>query len=102
MDIFISFASEIKNKTNNLLILIMEEIAKTDKEALTVKEAAEYLGLSGASLRGMMYRKEIPYYKTCRKRVYFDINDLRKYAFGTRIETKAELAAKAEIAALNK
>ena len=36
----------------------MEEIAKTDKEALTVKEAAEYLGLSGASLRGMMYRKE--------------------------------------------
>lgn len=102
MDIFINFASEIKNKTNNLLIFIMEEIAKTDKEALTVKEAAEYLGLSGASLRGMMYRKEIPYYKTCRKRVYFNINDLRKYAFGTRIETKAELAAKAELKALDK
>ena len=71
----------------------MEEFTKTNKEALTLREAAEYLGIAESSLRGMVRLKEIPYYKTCRRRIYFDINDLRKYVFGTRIETKAELAA---------
>lgn len=80
----------------------MEEFTKTNKEALTLREAAEYLGIAESSLRTMVRIKEIPYYKTRRRRIYFSINDLRNYVFGTRIVTKAELAAKTELAALNK
>lgn len=72
------------------------------KEALTVKEAAEYLGMTEASLRTNMMRRAIPYYKATRRRVYFKLEDLRNYVFATRVDTEKELAAKAELAALNK
>lgn len=80
-----------------------DENAKVVKEALTVKEAGEYLGVSEHTIRSIVLRKKIPFYKAKgTRRIYFALEDLRKYAFGTRISTAAELAAKAELAALDK
>lgn len=72
------------------------------KEVFTVKEAAEYLGMKEDSLRVLMSRRSIAYYRSVRRRVYFTIEDLRAYALDTRVETKEETQAKAELAALNK
>lgn len=72
-----------------------------EKEALSVREAAEYLGIKETSLRMLMSKHKISFYRTARKRVYFDIKDLRAYVFGTRVCSNAELKAKAEAASLN-
>lgn len=72
------------------------------KEVFTVKEAAEYLGMKEDSLRVLMSRRRIAYYRSVRRRVYFTIEDLRAYALATRVETKEETQTKAELAALNK
>ena len=72
-----------------------------EKEVLTVKEAAEFLGIRESSLRGMMSRKEISYFKTPRKRVYFSLKELREYVYNRRVYSNAELMAKAQLASLN-
>ena len=72
------------------------------KEVFTVKEAAEYLGMKEVSLRVLISKRKISYYRSVRRRVYFTIEDLRAYALATRVETKEEIQARAELAALNK
>lgn len=42
---------------------------------LTVKEAAEYLGLTESALRTMVARRQVPFHKLGR-RLRFDIHDL--------------------------
>ena len=79
-----------------------EENVNVVKEALTVREAAKHLGISEHTVRSMILRRKIPFYKATQRRVYFKLEDLQKYAFGTRVPTAAELAAKAELAALDK
>ena len=70
------------------------------KEALTLKEAAEFLGWKESSLRNAMCMKKIPYYKSKTGRTYFKHDELRDFVFAVRVPTLAEEQSKAEVRSL--
>lgn len=70
------------------------------KEVLTTREAAEWLGLDVLSLRNKIHRKEIPHYKGQNGRVYFKLEELRKFVFAVRVPAASEVASKAEVRSL--
>ena len=43
---------------------------------LTTEEAATFLGMTVDGLRGLTYKKLIPYYKPNGKNMYFDVDEL--------------------------
>ena len=46
------------------------------KRMLTTEEAATFLGMTLDGLRGLTYKKLIPYYKPNGKNMYFDVDEL--------------------------
>ena len=54
----------------------MQEGAPVPKRMMTYEEAASFLGMTVDGLRGLAYRKIIPYYKPNGKNVYFDVDEL--------------------------
>lgn len=54
----------------------MQEGAPVAKRMLTYEEAASFLGMTVDGLRGLTYRKLVPYYKPNGKNVYFDVDEL--------------------------
>ncbi len=46
------------------------------KNMLTTAEASSYLGMEPDSLRGLVFKKQIPYYKPNGKNLYFAQEDL--------------------------
>lgn len=49
---------------------------KLPKRMLTTEEAATFLGMTVDGLRGLTYKKLIPYYKPNGKNMYFDVDEL--------------------------
>ena len=49
---------------------------KLQKRMLTTEEAATFLGMTVDGLRGLTYKKLIPYYKPNGKNMYFDVDEL--------------------------
>lgn len=70
------------------------------KEVLTLREAAEYVGMKETTLRNMVYRKAISYYKSKGNRTYFDIKELKAYMMAQRVPSLAEEQSKAEVRSL--
>lgn len=54
----------------------IQEGAPVAKRMLTYEEAASFLGMTVDGLRGLTYRKLVPYYKPNGKTVYFDVDEL--------------------------
>lgn len=50
--------------------------AAPSRRMLTTEEAATFLGMSVDGLRGLVFKKLIPYYKPNGKNRYFDIDEL--------------------------
>ena len=64
------------------------------RRMLTTEEAASFLGMTIDGLRGLTFKKLIPYYKPNGKNMYFDVDELiswqKKHHFepiGERLET---------------
>ena len=49
---------------------------KLPKRMLTTEEATTFLGMTVDGLRGLTYKKLIPYYKPNGKNMYFDVDEL--------------------------
>ena len=63
------------------------------KRMLTTEEAATFLGITIDGLRGLTYKKIIPYYKPNGKNMYFDINELSAWQKKNHFEPIYELEA---------
>ena len=57
----------------------MKNEIKTDRPFLTVKEAAEFLGLAVQTIYQKSHNREIPHYKPSNKNIYFKKSDLLEY-----------------------
>lgn len=65
---------------------------KVDKKFLTVKETAEYLGMTQQGVWKMCHEKRIRYYKPNGKRIYIALEDVELYITSGEIsEAKGEL-----------
>ena len=51
-------------------------IVQGEKRLLTTEEAASFLGMTVDGLRGLTYKKLIPYYKPNGKNIYFNVDEL--------------------------
>lgn len=66
------------------------------KDVFTIEDAALYLGLSKSRIYAFTSAKEIPHYKNGGKRVYFDREELKRWALEMRVPTNAEIRELAE------
>jgi len=57
---------------------------QAQKKIFSVKEAAEYTGLSQFYVYKLIHQKKIPHYKPNNGRVFFKIEDLENYIFRNR------------------
>lgn len=76
--------------------LIQTESFQTSKQNpgkfLSVKEAADFLGLATQSVYGLVCRKQIPYMKQM-KRLYFSRSELQSWVEAGRRKTHEEIIA---------
>ena len=83
--------SELKR----LLIEKQEQPPTEQPECLlTIREAAEFLRLSPATIYGKVHRNELPYMKRG-KRVYFSSRELMEYIKAGRVKSNAEITSEA-------
>lgn len=71
-------------------------IKQNSKEVLTLKEVADYTGLSKSYLYKLTMRQEIPHYKPSGKCIYFNRLEVEQWLQSNRVSTEAELAQKAQ------
>ena len=64
------------------------------KRMLTSEEAAAFLGITVDGLRGLTYKKIIPYYKPNGKNMYFDVDELSSWQKKHHFEPIYELGTK--------
>lgn len=74
---------QMKQKTDTAAIC--------QKQVLTSREAAAYLGISISHLYKLTMRQEIPHYKPEGKMLYFDLGEVEAWARRNRIATVGEL-----------
>ena len=55
-----------------------------NQKALSVKEAAQFTGLSRNYIYKLIWLKKIPHYKPNNGRVFFKLSDLEKFIFRNR------------------
>jgi len=58
-----------------------------NKEYLTFKQTAEYLGLSESYLYRLTSSQQIPFYRPMGKKIYFKINELNKWIGRNKVDT---------------
>ena len=81
---------------------VKNDFAIIQKEFLTIKETANYLGITKSYLYKLTSTKKIPYYKPFGKLCLFDRKELEKWLHKNRIATDEELNQKALIYNLKK
>ena len=66
------------------------------KRMLTTEEAATFLGMTLDGLRGLTYKKLIPYYKPNGKNMYFEVDELVAWQKKNHFEPIRNVAADGE------
>ena len=66
---------ERMNRVETALVL-MQPGGPGVRRMLTTEEAASFLGMTVDGLRGLTYKKLIPFYKPNGKNIYFDVDEL--------------------------
>jgi excisionase family DNA binding protein len=66
------------------------------KEALDIKEAAEYTGFSVPGLYDLTYKKKVPFYKPSGKKIYFKRSELDIFIFRNKCSADYELSERAD------
>ena len=81
----------------------IEKMILSQKNVLTLPEAALYMGISKSDLYKRTHSRTIPHFKPRQKMIYFDRVELENYLKQNPIQTADELEAKASTyVALNK
>ena len=62
----------------------MQETVTPNKKALTVEEAAAFMGLSKNYIYKLVHQRKIPCYKPLNGRVYFKPDELEAFLFRNR------------------
>ena len=75
----------------------MQKEIKTDRPFLTVKEAAEFLGLAIQTIYQLSHYREIPHYKPNGKRIYFKKSDLIDYVLNDKNLIKSDKQIEQEV-----
>ena len=71
----------------------IEKLNFTSKEVddfMNIEQAANFVGLSKATVDGLTHKQKIPYFKTS-KRLYFKKSDLVNWITSSKVNTKKEL-----------
>lgn len=79
---------------------IQKYIDMIEKEFLTTKEAAAYLGMALSYLYKMTSKKSIPFYTPTGKKIYFKKSELDDWMNSSRVATNDEIESKAQNAAM--
>ncbi|GAA4295702.1 helix-turn-helix domain-containing protein [Nibribacter koreensis] len=82
------------NKIVNYLAQIealLKVQSASSKKVLTVDEASKYLGLSDSMLYSLTSQRLIPHSKPSGKKVFFDREDLERWALSNRVRTIEEI-----------
>jgi len=89
--------SQLDAKLDSLKTLLLKKQEPQEKpdELLTIKQAAEFLSLSVATLYSKVSRNEIPYMKRS-KRLYFSRTELLDYLRNGKRKSNAEIEAAAQ------
>lgn len=58
-----------------------------DKEYLTFKQTAEFLGLSESYLYRLTSSQQIPFYRPMGKKIYFKINEVNDWIGRNKVDT---------------
>ena len=61
-----------------------------EKIILRNEEVASMLGITENSLRQMRHKRQIPYYKSRGRRVYYLKSEIEEWALALRVATKQE------------
>lgn len=67
-----------------------------EKEFLTTKEAAAYLGMALSYLYKMTAKKTIPFYTPTGKKIYFKKSELDEWMNSSRVATNEEVEIMAQ------
>lgn len=75
---------------------LTENVKTANKEYLTLKEAAELVGISRSRLSQLVYARSVPFYRNGNnKRTYFRRSELEAWMGATRIQTDEEIMQEA-------
>lgn len=66
------------------------------KEVLTAKECALYVGISQSTLYKWMFNKQIPYFKPCGKLAFFNRVEVENWLQSNRCASHEEINQRAE------
>ncbi len=72
-------------------------VEPVEKHILSAKEAAAYLGMGKDGLRGLTFKKQIPYYRPNGKNIYFDVKDLDAWLMRNRQEAMLDTGTSTDI-----
>lgn len=89
--IYTAINTNVKKVNSNI-----DLIKQNSKEVLTLKEVADYTGLSRSYLYKLTMRQEIPHYKPNGKQIYFNRLEVEKWLQSNRVATQEELAQQAQ------
>ena len=70
----------------------------TSRPFMTTDEAAEWLGVSKATLYGWLSKKKIPYYKPTGRKVWIAIEDLNNFVLNRKARVKSNREIEEEAA----
>lgn len=85
--------ASLQNLSDKLDILI--SVVLSNKDALTLEEAAAYTKLTRSYLYKLTYTQQIPHYKPRGKMLYFDRAELNAWLKQGRVSTIGEIDRKA-------
>ncbi len=78
---------------NRKLDIILKDLNRK-QPPLSVIEACAYLKVKKSTLYKLTASRVIPYYKPNGQTIYFDIEDLERYAYSHKIETAESIKEK--------
>ena len=77
-------------------LINQKNIDMIEKEFLTTKEAAAYLGMALSYLYKMTAKKSIPFYTPTGKKIYFKKSELDDWMNSSRVATNDEIESMAQ------
>ncbi len=85
------------DRIEKLLLEGRENILEERKRPLTLEQASRYLHMSKSHLYKLTSTRKIPFYRAPGgKFIYFNLNELEKWAFSRKIKTDEEIKAEIE------
>ena len=75
----------------------LEDMLEAGKEALTVEEAAKFMGMARSSLYKMTSDQTIPFYRPNGKMIFFEKSDILSWIRKNRVSSREEIEEEARL-----